>query len=143
MHLLDSRQEHPRCARAGAGMTSGQGIIPPPRSMTLRLALCFLFHQPLGEHAERAGRICYRGVLDVLRNHPRLKFNLMLSGTLLDALCWFDPPFLEAVRSGLQDGRFRLLGSTYAQALLLALEDGDIARQIAVHRATLKKFFDA
>ncbi len=111
--------------------------------MTLRLALCFLFHQPLGEHAERAGRICYRGVLDVLRNHPRLKINLMLSGTLLDALCWFDPPFLNAVRSGLQDGRFRLLGSTYAQALLLALEDVDIARQIAVHRATLKKFFDA
>ena len=111
--------------------------------MTLRLALCFLFHQPLGEHADRAGRICYRGVLNVLRNHPRLKFNLMLSGTLLDALCWFDPAFFDTVRSGLREDRFRLLGSTYAQTLLLAGEDGDNARQIAVHRATLKKYFDA
>jgi hypothetical protein len=111
--------------------------------MTLRLALCFLFHQPLGEHAERANRICYRGLLDVLRNHPRSKFNLMLSGTLLDALAWFDPAFFDAVRSGLRDGRFRLLGSTYAQSLLLAVDDGDAARQIAVHRAALKNFFDA
>lgn len=110
--------------------------------MTLRLALCFLFHQPLGEHADRASRICYRGVLGVLRNHPRLKFNLMLSGTLLDALCWFDPAFLHAVKSGLQEDRFRLLGSTYAQTLLLAGENGDNANQIAVHRATLKKYFD-
>jgi hypothetical protein len=111
--------------------------------MTLRLALCFLFHQPLGEHADRADRICYRGLLDVLRNHSRLKFNLMLSGTLLDALCWFTPPFFEAVKSGLDAGRFRLLGSTYAQSLLAALEPKDAARQIAVHRATLKKYFDA
>ena len=111
--------------------------------MTLRLALCFLFHQPLGEHAERASRICYHRVLGVLRNHPRLKFNLMLSGTLLDALCWFEPGFLAAVRSGLQDGIFRLMGSTYAQSLLLASDSGDTARQIAIHRATLKKFFDA
>jgi hypothetical protein len=111
--------------------------------MTLRLALCFLFHQPLGEHAERASRICYRGVLDVLRNHPRLKFNLMLSGTLLDALCWFDPAFLDAVRSGLREDRFRLLGSTYAQTLLLAGDTEDNARQIAVHRDALKHYFDA
>ncbi len=111
--------------------------------MTLRLALCFLFHQTLGEQAERASRVCYRGVLGVLRNHPRLKFNLMLSGTLLDALCWFDPELLDVVRSGMQDGIFRLLGSTYAQTLLLAGEDSDSARQIAIHRSTLKKYFDA
>jgi hypothetical protein len=111
--------------------------------MTLRLALCFLFHQPLGEHADRANRICYRGVLDVLRNHSGLKFNLMLSGTLLDALCWFDPSFFDAVKSGLRADRFRLLGSTYAQSLLLAGEPRDVASQIAVHRATLKKYFDA
>jgi hypothetical protein len=110
--------------------------------MTLRLALCFLFHQPLGEHAERANRICYRGVLGVLRNHSRMKFNLMLSGTLIDALAWFDPAFLDSVRSGVQCGAFRLLGSTYAQSLLLAAENGDNARQIAVHRAVLKERFD-
>jgi hypothetical protein len=110
--------------------------------MTLRLAMCFLFHQPLGEQAERAGRICYRGLLGVLRNHPRLKFNLMLSGTLLDALGWFDPPFLAGVRAGLADGSFRLLGSTHAQTLLLACDESDTARQIAVHRAALKNSFD-
>ncbi|MFN2297323.1 MAG: hypothetical protein ACK2UB_00640, partial [Anaerolineales bacterium] len=118
-------------------------IIPPPPSMTLRLALCFLFHQPLGEHAERACRIGYRGVLDTLLNHPRLKYHLMLSGTLVDALCWFDPPFINSVRDGLQRGIFRLLGSTYAQSLLLACEETDNVRQINIHRDTLRKCFDA
>ncbi len=111
--------------------------------MTLRLAFVFLFHQNLGEHAARASRICYRRVLDVLRNHPRMKFNLMLSGTLLDALCWFDPALLALVRAGMEDGSFRLAGSTYAQSLLVAGEDWDNARQIAMHRETLKKYFGA
>jgi hypothetical protein len=111
--------------------------------MTIRLALCFLFHQNLGEQAARASRVGYRRVVDVLRNHPRMKFNLMLSGTLLDALCWFDPPLLAAVRSGVDDGLFRLVGSTYAQNLLRAGEDWDNARQIALHRLTLKKYFGA
>ena len=111
--------------------------------MTLRLALCFLFHQNLGEQAERASRICYGRVLSVLRNHPRMKFNLMLSGTLLDALCWFDPPLIASVRAGLDDGGFRLLGSTYAQSLLRAGEEWDNARQIALHRQTLKQYFSA
>ncbi len=109
--------------------------------MTLRLALCLLFHQPLGECADRAGRICYRGVLDTLRNHPGLKFNLMLSGTLLDALCWFDDSLLRDVRRGLEDGRFRLLGSTYAQSVISAGEDWDNAWQIQMHRRTLEKYF--
>lgn len=110
--------------------------------MTLRLALCFLFHQNLGEPAARASRICYRGVLDILRNHPRLKFNLMLSGTLLDALCWFDAPFMRSVRMGVDEGQFRLLGSTYAQSLIPAGEDWDNAHQITLHRSTLKKYFN-
>jgi hypothetical protein len=109
--------------------------------MTLRLALCFLFHQNLGEHAARASRVCYRRVVDVLRNHPRMKFNLMLSGTLLDALGWFDPPLLDAVRSGLADGTFRLLGSTYAHSLLRAGDGWDNAHQIGLHRRTLKDYF--
>jgi hypothetical protein len=111
--------------------------------MTLRLALCFLFHQTLSEHAERASRICYRGVLGVLRNHPGLKYNLMLSGTLLDALSWFDPALLESVRGGMRDGIFRLMGSTHSQSLLLAGDEADNERQIAIHRAALKKYFDS
>ncbi len=111
--------------------------------MTIRLALCFLFHQNLGEHAARAGRIGYRRVVDVLRNHSRLKFNLILSGTLLDAACWFDPSLLAAVQSGVENGVFRMVGSTYAQSLLRAGEDWDNTHQIALHRLTLKKYFGA
>jgi hypothetical protein len=111
--------------------------------MTLRLALCFLFHQHLGEPAARASRIVYRGLLDALHNHSRLKINLMLSGTLCDALCWFDAPLLQTVRRGVEEGRFRLLGSTYAQNLLPACDDGDNRRQIELHRSTLNKYFGA
>jgi hypothetical protein len=95
------------------------------RTMTLRLGFCFFFHQPLGENAARAGRIGYRGFLGVLQNHPRMKFNLMLSGTLLGALGWFDPALVETVRRGVESGTFRMLGSLYAQSMPLALDEMD------------------
>ena len=74
--------------------------------MPLSLALVFHFNQHTSEYTEVANRACYRGLLNVLRTHPKLKFNLHLSGTLLRALNWFDPETLNLVRAGLADGQF-------------------------------------
>lgn len=110
--------------------------------MSLQLALVFHFNQHTNEYAQIANRTCYRGLLNVLRAHPKLKFNLHLSGTLLRALNWFDADTLERVRAGLADGQFELLGSTYAQNVPYACHDWDNAQQIALHRAVLNELFD-
>lgn len=109
--------------------------------MPLSLALVFHFNQHTNENVAVATRACYRGLLTVLRNHPSLKFNLHLSGTLLRAWPWFDPESLDLVRAGLAAGQFELLGSTYAQNVPYASDDWDNAQQITLHRAVLRELF--
>jgi hypothetical protein len=109
--------------------------------MPLPLALVFHFNQHTSEYADIANRACYRGLLNVLRAHPHLKFNLHLSGTLLRALPWFDTETIELIKAGLADGQFELLGSTYAQNVPYASDDWDNAQQIGLHRAVLKDLF--
>ncbi len=109
--------------------------------MPLSLALVFHFNQHTNEYTDVANRACYRGLLNVLRAHPALKFNLHLSGTLLRALNWFAPETLNLVRAGLAEGQFELLGSTYAQNVPYACDDWDNAQQIGLHRVVLEELF--
>jgi hypothetical protein len=109
--------------------------------MPLPVALVFHFNQHTNDYAHVASRACYRGLLNVLRAHPALKFNLHLSGTLLRALNWWDPATLDLVRAGLADGQFELLGSTYAQNVPYACDDWDNAQQIGLHRQVLEDLF--
>jgi hypothetical protein len=109
--------------------------------MPLQLAFVFHFNQHINAYAEVANRACYRGLLNVLRAHPALKFNLHFSGTLLRSLNWFDPETLDLVRAGLADRQFELLGSTYAQNVPYACDDWDNAQQIGLHRSVLQALF--
>jgi hypothetical protein len=106
-----------------------------------RIGLCLRFDESLGEPAALAGRIGYTRLLEILLAHPRMKSNILLSGTLLDAWCWFDSRPLELVRLGLERGQFSLAGSTYAQNLMPACEDWDNRRQMELHRETLWRLF--
>ncbi len=105
----------------------------------LRLVLCFHLNQTLLPYAYIASRACYRGLLAVLRRHPGLPITLHLSGTLIHALRWLDPPVLHYVEAGLAAGQFELLGSTYAQNVPYASEDADNRVQAALHRELLQR----
>ncbi len=109
--------------------------------MPFSVSLVFHFNQHTTEYAEVANRASYRGLLNVLRAHPKLKFNLQLSGTLLRALPWFDLETLKLVREGVAAGQFELLGSTYAQNVPYASDDWDNTQQIALHRLVLQEMF--
>jgi hypothetical protein len=109
--------------------------------MTLHLPLVFHFNQHLNEFGRPASLTCYRGLLRVLRAHPRLPFNIHISGTLIHALQWLDPEPLQFIRDGLDDGQFELLGSTYAQNVPYATDDWDNARQIELHQRVIHDVF--
>lgn len=109
--------------------------------MALQLALVFHFNQHVGENAQVADRVCYRGLVQTLRAHPQLKFNLHVSGTLLRALAWFDPETLALIRAGVADGQFEILGSTHAQNLPYVCADWDNAQHLALHRALVEHWF--
>jgi hypothetical protein len=105
------------------------------------LGLCLRFDETLGEPSGIAGRVGYTRLLEILLAHPEIKTNLLLSGTWLDGLCWFDPHPIQLVREGIERGQFRLVGSAYAQNLMTACDDWDNQRQTALHRETLQRLF--
>jgi hypothetical protein len=107
----------------------------------IQLSLLFHANQALTPFVAVASRACYRGLWAVLRDHPRVRCSLHISGTLLHTLLWLDPEALDPLRAGLVDGQFELLGSTYAQNVPYATHDADNRRQIAAHRALLQATF--
>ncbi len=109
------------------------------RLMSLKLAFVFHFDQLTSERVRVADRAAYRGLLDVLRAHPKLKFNLHFSGTLLRALGWLSPETLDLVRAGVADGQFDLLGGLHAQNVAYASDDRDNLLQLQVHARVLSE----
>ncbi|HEX9659217.1 MAG TPA: hypothetical protein VGA18_02915 [Rhodothermales bacterium] len=110
-----------------------------------RLDISFLFHfnQDLVPEAKVAAIAGYVGLLEVLRAHPDLPFQIQISGTLLNSLMWFDPRPIELIREGVESGQFEILGSTYSQNVMHASDDPwTNGKQIQVHRELLNKYFD-
>jgi len=107
----------------------------------LSLPILFHFNQHFNQYAEIASKVCYRGLLKVLRSHSSTKFNIHISGTLIGALKWLDAEPLEMICDGIKDGQFEILGSTYAQNIPYSSDDWDNARQIELHREVIKDTF--
>ncbi len=106
-----------------------------------RLDAIFLFHanQNLVPYGKASNTACYKGVLNVLRAHPTLKFVIHFSGSLLSDLLWEDPEVIEILREGAQDGQFEIAGSTYIQNIIYSTRSSadDFQfnqHQIAIHR---------
>lgn len=76
-----------------------------------------------------------------MRRHKKLRFTLHFSGTLLESLHSMDSPTLRAVKDGVADGQFELLGSTYAQNVMAASDPFSNRLQMEQHLETLWKFF--
>ena len=66
---------------------------------------------------QRDGRYGYLAILALHRTY-KVPFNLHLSGTLLEALLWYRPDLLEAIRELHAEGLCEFIGSTYAQNIM-------------------------
>jgi hypothetical protein len=106
-----------------------------------KLDIVLLFHanQNLVPYGKAANRACYKGVLNVLRDHPDLKFVIHFSGSLLSDLLWEDPETIEILREGALDGQFEIAGSTYIQNIIYStrVSEDDFQfnqHQVAIHR---------
>ena len=106
--------------------------------------LTFLFHfnQNLTTYAAVANEICYKGLLEVLLSHPRLKFMIHISGTLINALNWLDDKAIQLIDKGIKNGQFELVGSTYSQNIMYSTNNSDNTSQIQLHKKLLKDIFN-
>ena len=89
--------------------------MPTPARQPVQVALIFHCNQAVSTFAQVAAENCYRGLVRVLRRHPRSRFNFHWSGSLLTSLGWWYPDLVETIRREAARGRWEILASTYAQ----------------------------
>ncbi|OGD75060.1 MAG: hypothetical protein A2Y64_05075 [Candidatus Coatesbacteria bacterium RBG_13_66_14] len=110
----------------------------PPRpaasrgSSPLLVPILFHLHQPVGNFPgtfEYAYRRSYSPLVEALSSSG-LKFNLHISGALLDWLLVNRRPFIELLRSLVIVGRLEILGGGYYEPILPMIPAGDRHRQL-------------
>lgn len=126
-----------------AGSFAGQGGFGPAAYAQgepgKQIDVVFVFHlnQNIVPYANVADAACYEGLIRVLLKHPKSKFVLHVSGTLIHMLQQTDPKTLQLIRDGIARGQFEILGSTYAQNVMYSSDDYDNHIQIELHRDVL------
>jgi 4-alpha-glucanotransferase len=117
---------------------------PLLRKRGTKTALVLSAHQPVGnltEGVKEAIKSCYWPALIALERFGELRFNLHLSGALLDWLEQLEPELLtrfKAMRSRIEF----LAGAAYQPLLSLAPRE-DVLGQFKWHQAMLNRWFDA
>ncbi|MCH2172893.1 hypothetical protein MK489_19120 [Myxococcota bacterium] len=86
----------------------------------------------------RASENGYLKVLELHRSY-RIPINLNVSGTLLEAIAWHRPDFLEIVKDMMSEGLLELIGSAYGQNIMRFFSD-DYNRRQLVELFDLYKF---
>jgi hypothetical protein len=130
---------------AGIQKATANPVIPPSNR---KLDITFLFHanQNLVPYGKVADRVCFRGLLTTLRRHPKEKFMIHFSGTLIHDLLWFGDSTLQILRQGIQDGQFEIIGSTYNQNVMYSTrsDTNDFEfndHQIKIHKEEIQNVF--
>ncbi len=121
---------------------------PSYKKRQRKIDVTFLFHanQNLVPAGKVANLACFVGLLETLREHPLLKFQLHFSGTLLHDLLWFDTTAIHLIREGLESGQFEIFGSTYAQNIMYStrIDTADFEfndHQIKIHKDLIQDIF--
>ena len=104
----------------------------------LTLGLVYHFNQNTVPSALVADRVCYHPLIEAFLSHPKCKFTIHFSGTLLSALQWYSPKTIELLKVGIDRGQFEILGSSFSQNILLATDEWDNIQQLRQHRQQLK-----
>jgi hypothetical protein len=121
---------------------------PPPRTGAptggrLLVGVLFHLHQPAGNFPgafEHAFERSYEPLVGAL-SASGLKFNLHISGALLDWLVAARPRFIELLRSLTDDGRVEMLGGGYYEPILAMIPSGDRRRQLTRLAARVEGLF--
>lgn len=108
-----------------------------------KIKVAFLFHlnQAQNPLTDVGNITSYKNLIKTLRAHPALKFNIHISGTLIQSLMWYDPTTISLIKEGVRSGQFEILGSTYAQNMMYSTDTTSNKMQIDRHKELIEKVF--
>ncbi len=101
-------------------------------------------YQPPWQEAgvlEQVASQSYEYLLVLLDKYPKFSFSLNITGNLVEALATQRPDILARFKEMVSSGRIELTGSAYYHPILPLLPKFEIARQIELNQAILKKYF--
>ena len=101
-------------------------------------------HQPVGNFDwvfKDAAEDAYIPFIDILEDHPAIKFGLHTSGSLLE---WFEknrPDYLKRVKALVKRGQLEILGGAFYEPILTILPDQDKRGQLEMMTGWLQDRF--
>jgi alpha-amylase len=101
-------------------------------------------HQPIGNFDfvfEKAYRKSYLPFLEVMERHPKLRWNLHITGILSEWLDKNHPEYMDRIAEQVQSGRVELLTGGFYEPILPALPDADKIGQILKQTRYIEKRF--
>ncbi|MBN1871887.1 MAG: DUF1926 domain-containing protein [Candidatus Omnitrophica bacterium] len=108
------------------------------------LLLTLHFHQPVGNFdsvVERVHDDCYRPFLDTVASYPAIKFNMHLSGSLLDWFLKNRPETIALIKGMVAAGNVELVGGAIYEPVFSTIPRDDLIGQIDMMRRMTKDLF--
>jgi len=112
--------------------------------MKSTLLLILHFHQPVGNFdsvIERVCDRCYGPFLDLAARHTEIKFNLHISGCLMDWFSSRNPAMIESIRALLRRGSAELVGGAMYEPIFSVVSPEDVKAQIKLMQKESKRLF--
>ncbi|MCX8174359.1 MAG: hypothetical protein N3F63_07130 [Thermoplasmata archaeon] len=112
--------------------------------MSVYLVQVWHLHQPVTQEKrwiDVATEKAYNKLLDTYANHPTIKFNLNITGSLLENLEKYHPETIERVKGGIGRGQLRLITTGYYQPLIPLIPPSHAIAHIRKNTEALKRLF--
>ncbi|MEM0490236.1 MAG: alpha-amylase/4-alpha-glucanotransferase domain-containing protein [Ignisphaera sp.] len=102
------------------------------------------FHQPVGQLEwvyERIYNNCYKILLDILLDHPKIKIAAHISGPLLLYMLEKHSEWIDGVKELVKRGSLELLGGAFGEAILPVIPREDMYMQIRLYIELFREIF--
>ncbi len=112
--------------------------------MSVYLIQVWHLHQPVTQEKrwiDIATEKAYNKLLDTYAKHPKIKFNLNITGSLLENLEKYHPETIERVRKGIEKGQIQLITTGYYQPLIPLIPQSHAIAHIKKNTAMLMRIF--
>ncbi|MBU0951557.1 MAG: DUF1926 domain-containing protein [Elusimicrobia bacterium] len=103
-------------------------------------------HQPVGNFKEvldKGYELAYKPFLELMENHPSIKWSLHCSGVLWDYFREFQPEYIDKTKQMHDNNQVELIGGGYYEPVMPALPDRDKIGQIKKMSEYLKNEFNS
>ncbi|MDR1087057.1 MAG: hypothetical protein LBL16_02290 [Endomicrobium sp.] len=110
----------------------------------VKFIFCTHNHQPIGNFGwvfEKAYRSAYKPFMDIMLNHPKIKWNMHASGMLWEYFEKEHPDYIKNVKKLVDIGNLEILFGGYYEPLMASIPDRDKFAQIAKLNKYIKKCF--